>query len=152
MWKSDLGVTPGQGAKRLTNDTFFPVCAPAYKVDETSFENRPWFDCCAGLLCNWETWLKAQGRAFPAGKTVNLATTFAVSLSAARGDAGLALAHETLAADSLKAGELQRPFDFAVPMEEAYFLVSPPRRQAKPATGAFTDWIKEEMSASGAAP
>ena len=146
-----FGRSDWDGAKgeRLSQGTFFPVCAPGTEAELSDLDGlleKRLFDC-SGLLCNWERWLSAQGRTLPEGKVVNWATTFVVSLAAAQAGTGLAMAHETVASDLLKRGLLKRPFDFALPMEEAYYLITPPSKSASPAVAAFAEWIEEESRA-----
>lgn len=136
----------GNKGERLTSGTFFPVCAPGAEAELTDIDallDKRLFDC-SGLLCNWERWLGGQGYGLPAGKVVNWATTFVVSLAAAQAGIGVAMAHEAVAEDLLKRGLLTRPFDFALPMEEAYYLITPPSKSASPAVAAFAEWIEEE--------
>ena len=68
-----------------------------------------------------------------------------ISLGAAVAGAGLALAHETVAGDLLARNLLVRPFEHAVPMLEAYYLVKPAQHAKTDASRAFTAWLLEEI-------
>jgi LysR family glycine cleavage system transcriptional activator len=56
------------------------------------------------------------------------------------------LAPDTIANDLIAQGKLVRPFPFAVPMKESYYLVAPEGSQTHAATKAFRDWILSEMA------
>ena len=131
--------------ERLSNDTSFPVCTPEFAARLGQWQEANLFDC-TGVLANWESWARQRGEALSSGKLVNLASTYCVSLNAARAHAGLAMGHETLTSDLLADGTLVRPYDDAVAMEEAYYLVEPPEHEVTPATKAFSDWLREEIS------
>ncbi len=130
--------------QRLNHDTSFPVCTPEFAGRLSDWREANLFDC-TGIQANWEIWARQRGETLPEGKLVNLATTYCVSLSAARAGAGLAMGHETLTGDLLKEGTLVRPHEEAVAMEEAYYLVEPPEHEVTPATRTFCDWLLAEL-------
>ena len=66
---------------------------------------------------------------------------------AAKGRAGLTMAHDTIAADMLTTGELVRPFEHAPLLSESYFLTPPPPHAQTPASRALEEWLKEEITA-----
>jgi LysR family glycine cleavage system transcriptional activator len=133
-------------AERLTYERFFPVCAPGYHDGDVDLDRAVLLDC-AGQTGSWGSWLKSQGKPFDAEGEVSFATTFVVAVEAARHGAGLAMIHDTLAADLVAAGALIRPFAHSQPLAEAYFLSGPPQHGATPATRAFDAWLREELAA-----
>jgi len=124
-------------AQRLGRDRAYPVCAPGTDPD---WRTRPLFDC-AGIMANWQAWLAARGTALPAGRHVTLASSFTVSLSAARAGAGLAMGHDTLCRAMLDAGDLIRADATSIAMAEGYFLIPPTDRAQTPASRDFTAWL-----------
>ncbi len=131
--------------QRLAEERSYPVCSPQFAETLGDWRDVNLFDC-TGVLANWEAWAKARGEALPRGKTVNLATTYSVSIPAAIGDAGLAMAHDTLAAGLIADGRLTRPFADGIPMEEAYYLLHTPDHAATPANRAFAAWLTDRFS------
>ncbi|MEO8543586.1 MAG: LysR family transcriptional regulator [Betaproteobacteria bacterium] len=129
-------------AERLGSDSVFPVCAPQL-AQTSSWRDTPLFDC-GGVMDGWPQWLQAQRERLPQGKTVNMATTYAVSLAIAQAGAGLALAHDTIASDLMQRKLLVRASEFSIPMRESYFLIKPLRHSETPATLAFVDWLSAE--------
>ena len=132
-------------ARRLTQDRFYPVCAPGYQDGEVDTERATLFDC-AGVTGSWEAWFATQGRAFPRGDEVNRASTFVIAINAALYGAGMAMGHDTLVRDLIAEGRLVRPFDHAPPLSEGYFLLPPPAHADTPASRAFLDWFEEEAA------
>lgn len=133
------------GGTRLTRDRAYPVCAPALAAD-ADWRAQTLFDC-SGVLGNWEAWLAAQGERLPRGKMVNLGSTYVISLNAALGGAGLAMAHDTLAGDLLKHGSLVAPFEATLEMAEAYYLIAPAEHEETPASRAFCACMLEAFEA-----
>ena len=140
------GSSEAAGGTRLTRDRAYPVCSPALAEGGADWRAQTLFDC-AGILGNWEAWLAAQGERLPAGKIVNLGSTYVISLNAALGGAGLAMAHDTLAADLLAEGRLVAPFETRIEMAEAYYLIAPAEHEETPASRAFCEWMLESFEA-----
>ena len=138
------GLDEAIGGIRLTDDQAYPVCSPHLAERTADWRSHALFDC-SGILASWEAWLTARGERLPKDKLVNLGSTFVISLNAALGGAGLAMAHDTLARDLLASGQLVRPFEASIDMAEAYYLRVPAEHEETPASRAFTDWIQESM-------
>ncbi len=51
---------------------------------------------------------------------------------------------KALASDDISAGRLVTPFDIALPLEYAYFLISLEEFTDHPLAAAFRDWLMEE--------
>lgn len=146
-----LGGAESRHAERLTRDTAFPVCAP-----ERSFESieqmlaAPLMDC-SGLRTGWRAWLGAAGTELPSTVAINWTTTFVITFAAAEADAAVVMGHDTIADGLVASGRLHRPFDLAVPMEEAYYLIQPDPGPPTPACAAFLGWLESEFSGSTSA-
>ena len=53
-----------------------------------------------------------------------------------------------MAAKELSSGRLVRPFDLAVPVREAFFLLTPEGGMTHPDTALFRDWLVAEAGNS----
>lgn len=133
-------------AQRLAHETAFPVCTPEVADQMEDWRTANLFDC-TGVLANWEAWAGGRGESLPRGKNVHLATTYSVSITAALGGAGLAMAHDTLAASLIEDGRLVRPFPESIAMEEAYYLLNVPEHATTPANRAFAGWVIDRFGA-----
>jgi LysR family glycine cleavage system transcriptional activator len=131
-------------ALRLSHCACYPVASPDFTLGYESWTEAPLFDC-VGSMGNWEAWAASQKQAWPKGLQVNLASTYAVSLTAALRGAGLAMAHDLIARDLVADGSLMRPYQHTIPMPEAYFLCPPAAHLETPATRAFTQWISGQL-------
>jgi LysR family transcriptional regulator, glycine cleavage system transcriptional activator len=143
-----LGKSEGITGKRLTRDSIFPVCAPALAQQIRSLDDllaQRLFDL-PGTAQSWTAWLQAHPeaskRTMPA---VHRASTWALSLEWAKRGLGVALAHDTIAADLLASGQLVRPVDFAIPMKEAYYLITPEGSRTRHASKVFKEWLLREL-------
>ena len=147
-----LGKSAGISGKRLTRDSLFPVCSPALARHMQTLDGllaQRLFDL-PGTAQSWGAWLKAH----PEGGAVELpavhrASTWALSLEWAQRGLGVALAHETIANDLLASGALVRPFDFSIPLKEAYYLIAPEGSRTRPASRVFKEWLLREMALFG---
>ncbi|WP_020591497.1 LysR family transcriptional regulator [Kiloniella laminariae] len=136
-------IEEGLESQLLSRGEFYPVCAPEL-LARADWRHDPLFDCSA-VFCCWENWLADQGQSLPAGRSINLASTYSITLTAALHGAGLAMGHDALVGDLLQSGRLARPFDHAVQMREAYYLIQPARHSQTRASQAFVSWIEEEF-------
>jgi LysR family glycine cleavage system transcriptional activator len=147
-----LGRGAGISGKRLTRDSIFPVCSPALARQIQTLDDllgQRLFDL-PGTAQSWGAWLKAH----PGGGAVELpavhrASTWALSLEWAQRGLGVALAHETIANDLLASGALVRPFDFSIPLKEAYYLIAPEGSRTRHASRVFKEWLLREMAVFG---
>ncbi len=144
-----LGKREGINGKRLTRDSIFPVCTPKLARQIKSLDDlrkQRLFDL-PGTAQSWGAWFKAH----PEGGTVAVPTvhrvsTWALSLEWAKCGLGVALAHETITNDLLASGELVRPFDFSIPLKEAYYLIAPEGTRTRHASRVFKEWLLREMA------
>jgi LysR family glycine cleavage system transcriptional activator len=144
-----LGKREGITGKRLTRDSIFPVCTPKVARQIKSLDDllaQRLFDL-PGTAQSWGAWLKAHpdGGTVPV-PTVHRASTWALSLDWARRGLGVALAHDTIANDLLASGQLVRPFDFSIPLKEAYYLIAPEGTRTRHASRVFKEWLLREMA------
>ncbi len=144
-----LGKREGINGRRLTRDSIFPVCTPKVARQIKSLDDlrkQRLFDL-PGTAQSWGAWFKAHpdGGTVPV-PTVHRASTWALSVEWAKRGLGVALAHETIANDLLASGELVRPFDFSIPLKEAYYLIAPEGTRTRHASKVFKDWLLREMA------
>ena len=142
------GKWEGRAGQRLTRDSIFPVCTPevAKKIrDVDDLLLLPLFEL-PGTLQTWDNWLAGHmgHRKFERPRT-HLVSTWALSMQWALHGLGVALAHDTVANDLIAAGRLVRPIDYALPMKEAYYLISPEGSLINPAAKAFKSWLIQQM-------
>ena len=135
-------------AERLAIERAYPVCAPVAEPAMKTWKTAPLFDC-TGMTTNWETWLSSQNQTLPRDRSVNLASTYVVAITAALTGCGLAMAHDTLAVDMLADGRLETPYDHSVEMPDGYFLLAAPKHEETPAARIFVDWIGNQFTGAG---
>jgi LysR family glycine cleavage system transcriptional activator len=144
-----LGKQEGISGKRLTRDSIFPVCSPKLAKQIRSLDDllaQRLFDL-PGTAQSWSAWLKAHpDGGSVAVPTVHRASTWALSLEWAQRGLGVALAHETIAKDLIATGQLVRPFDFNIPLKEAYYLIAPEGTRTRHASRVFKEWLLREMA------
>jgi LysR family glycine cleavage system transcriptional activator len=144
-----LGKQEGINGRRLTRDSLFPVCSPTLAQKIQSLDAllaQRLFDL-PGMAQSWAAWLQAHpdGAAVQV-PTVHRASTWALSLEWAQRGLGVALAHDTIAHDLLASGQLVRPFEFSIPLKEAYYLIAPEGARMRHANKVFKEWLLREMA------
>ena len=163
----DVAIRYGSGdyqglqSERLLTDTVFPVCSPDFLNGPDALKSPS--DLSAVTLLHdsspdndescpdWAMWLKAAGVRGVDGTRGLRFNQSSLVLEAAISGRGVALAKSTLAADDLAAGRLAKPFDLSLPIEFAYYLVSPKAKSALPKVQAFTGWVRQAAADEEAA-
>ena len=92
-------------------------------------------------------WLRAAGAEEVDAQRGPRFSNAGLALQAAIEGQGLALGSEALVGDALAAGRLVRPFDVALPMNFAYYLVYPENTADRPKVASFRQWILSEIAA-----
>ncbi|MCX7960611.1 MAG: transcriptional regulator GcvA [Burkholderiales bacterium] len=153
------GAYPGYRVDKLMSVAVSPVCSPALLDGRTPLrapeDLRRHTLIHDNLLTEdgrplWEAWLELAGV-----EGVDLARGIrfnhsALALEAAADGLGVALGITALAAADIAAGRLARPFDLALPLASAYWLVCAERACERPDVAAFRNWILEEARAASA--
>ena len=154
----DMDIQYGSGkwagflADRLTYETVTPVCAPALLSGQPPLKTPD--DLAHHRLLHvigyeegWADWLKAAGaRGVNAGQGLQFDTSLLI-LEVAKSGAGVALGRSSMTAAELEAGTLVAPFDLALPVKEAFYLLRPSEGAEHPDTGLFRDWLLAEAEA-----
>lgn len=131
-----------QGYRPLRAEHFFPVCAPDLMASGR-VEEVPHFNGNS-MTATWKKW-HHSGLSPLKAKPVNYSSTMVVALTAATNGAGLALSHTSLFGAAEAAGQLVRPFEGELLMQERYFMSELKEHEQTPATRCFLDWVNQQM-------
>ncbi len=140
------GDWPGLRVDRLISEDVFPVCSPALMQGPQPLQ-RP-EDLVHHTLLHvtsfqedWQVWLTAagvDGVDYRRGVSFDLAFP---ALQAAIDGVGVALGRSTMVEADIAEGRLVVPFDVALPLQAAYYVVSPEETADRPKIKAFRDWL-----------
>lgn len=153
----DLEIRYGWGdwadaaSRRLTWERAIPVCTPAIadRLDSPGDLSRETLLHVVGFETGWPHWLAHAGEPDLADSTrAILCDTTVVVLDLARRGEGVALVRSSFAADALRRRDLSVPFDQALELDEAFYLVQPAKSALRPEAEAFRDWLIEEADAA----
>lgn len=146
------GAWPGLTVTLLRTEELFPVCAPDLLADGPPLE-KPEDLAYYTLLhdempLDWKHWLDAVGCTTVNPERGPGYTHSNLVLLAARAGEGVALGRSVMVADDLAAGRLVRPFDFALPAPQAYYLACVEGTEDRPKIRAFREWLVGEFEAA----
>jgi len=102
--------------------------------DDTVYEGRP----------DWETWLAAADVSNVDSSHGIHFNHVSLALTAAIDGQGVVLSMKALASDDIAAGRLVIPFDIALPLEYAYYLITLEDIADHPHTSIFREWLIRE--------
>jgi LysR family glycine cleavage system transcriptional activator len=145
------GTAAGLHVTRLCAEELFPACSP--KLIEGRNGLRQPSDLARVPLLHvndrqgWSQWLDFAGvtGVDPArGPVLNQAS---MAIDAAVDGQGVVLARTALAAWDLIGGRLVRPFELAMPVPYAYWIVCPKAVAKLPKIVAFSEWLLAEAAA-----
>lgn len=152
----DLAIRHGDGqagglhVTRLCAEELIVVCSPKLLSGKNAIRKPSDLSRHTLLHINdrtdWLKWLMAAGvEKFDAsrGPVLNQAS---MAIDAAVDGQGVALARSALAAWDLIAGRLVRPFELALPVPYAYWIVCPKATAKLPKIATFRDWILSEAA------
>ena len=140
------GQWPGLRADWLMADELFPVCSPALLAGPKPLA-RP-EDLADHVLLHisnsedWRVWLTAAG--LPADLSRQPGITFdliLMTVQAAIDGIGVAMGRTSYVRDDIAKGHLVTPFDFVLPDDAGFYLVSPRARADSPKLSAFREWL-----------
>ena len=147
-----IGGWPGLTSTLLCNEVLFPVCAPAL-LERGPPLNEP-ADLAHHTLLHeempltWRDWLAAVGCNLANPDRGPSFTHASLAIMAARAGEGVALGRSVIVADDLAKGLLVRPFDFVLPVPQAFFLLCPEGAEDRPKIKAFREWLVAEFEAA----
>ena len=152
----DLAIRHGDGqasglhVTRLCAEELAPVCSPKLLGGRVGLRKPS--DLARHTLLHvndrtdWVKWLDAAGAANVDLSRGPVLSAASMALDAAVDGQGVALARSALAAWDLIAGRLVRPFDLALPVPYAYWIVCPKATAKLPKVVAFRDWLLAEAA------
>ncbi len=144
------GDWPGFRADRLTWDSLIPLCSPALLQGDAPLrvpDDLQHHDLLhvMGFDEGWAVWLKAAGVPdFSVGPGLQFDSTLITYEVAAQG-LGVALGRSSISERERLSGRLVPPFDLAVPIDEAFYLISPADVATHPHAEYFRQWLLEEV-------
>ncbi|MEQ8505230.1 MAG: transcriptional regulator GcvA [Rhodospirillales bacterium] len=133
----------------LRTEELFPVCAPSLVAGGVPL-NEPCDLVHYTLLhdempVDWRDWLEAVGCDEVNPERGPGYTHSNLVLLAARAGEGVALGRSVMVADDLAEGRLVRPFEFALPAPQAYYLACVEGTEDRPKIRAFREWLLDEF-------
>lgn len=171
-----VGGYQGVRSEPLMDDVLFPVLSPRLAAGRSLHMPAD----LAGLPFlrsegeDWVPWFRAAGLDWPEPVASLMMSDSGFVLQAAIEGRGVALARRSLAALSLRAGKLLRPFDISIPARHAaegmfaggfrgdlpfdrrplwrYWVVLPEHARETPLLAAFLAWLRDEVAADLAEP
>jgi LysR family glycine cleavage system transcriptional activator len=96
------------------------------------------------LYPGWDDWLdKAGAHGVDASGGLRFSLSI-MAMQAAVDGQGVLLGRTVIAECDLREGRLVRPFDFALPVRPAYWLVCPAKARDRPKVRRFLEWLLAE--------
>ncbi len=141
-----LGGWSGLQVDKLLEVKVFPVCAPSLSEGLQQPDDLRNFDLLhvVGYGEDWHSWLQAAGTdGIDPSRGVQVDASVA-ALQMAQEGAGIALGRSPLVTGLIDAGRLVAPFDIALKLPQAYYLVCPMEIVQRPSVLAFREWIIEK--------
>ncbi|MEH6360758.1 MAG: transcriptional regulator GcvA [Amylibacter sp.] len=139
------GNLPGLDVTKLCSEELFPVCSPKLALKNLDdLANHPLLHL--DNRDDWSKWLTAAGMGDmdrSRGPVLNQASMI---IDAAVDGQGVALARTGLAIHDLIKGRLIRPFDLALSVPYAYWIVCPKATSHLPKIMIFRKWLLEEAA------
>lgn len=144
------GNWPGLHVTRLCVEELFPVCSPKLLKGRNALRKPA--DLARHTLLHlaepldWDKWLQAAGVPAREKSRGPVFSQASLAIDAAIEGQGVALARTALCAWDLLAGRLVRPFDLALKVRYAYWVVCPKVNADLPKIAAFRAWLLAEAA------
>ena len=153
----DLAIRHGDGTDsglhvtRLCTEEMFPVCSPKLLNGRNRLRTPSDLNRFALLHVNdrqgWRQWLDFADVGDVDAARGPILNQASMAIDAAVDGQGVALARTALAAWDLIGGRLVRPFEIAMPVSFAYWIVCSKAVAKLPKIVAFNDWLLAEAAA-----
>ncbi len=153
----DLDIQYGTGnwhnadCYRLTHETLLPLCAPVLRSALRTPADLKQHNLLhvIGYQDGWATWLSAAGISDidPGGGLQCDTSLFAFEVAAYGG--GVALGRSSLIGTEIQSGRLVAPFELAVPVDEAFYLITPAHGVLSLDASLFVDWLVTQANQQG---
>ncbi len=139
------GDWPGVYVEPLMAEEMFPVCAPSLLQSgpplKTPNDLKHHVLLHDDMRVDWRMWLMAAGEPdIDTTRGLSYQHSNLVVQAAVQGD-GVALARSVLVSSALAAGHLVKPFDLALPVNFAYYIVCPQGNENRPKIKEFRKWL-----------
>jgi len=139
------GDWPGVYIEPLMAEEMFPVCAPSLLQSgpplKTPADLKHHVLLHDDMRVDWRMWLMAAGEPdIDTTRGLSYQHSNLVVQAAVQGD-GVALARSVLVSNALAAGHLVKPFDLALPVNFAYYIVCPQGNENRPKIKEFRKWL-----------
>ncbi len=139
------GDWPGVFVEPLMAEEMFPVCAPSLLQSgpplKTPADLKHHMLLHDDMRVDWRMWLMAAGEPeIDTTRGLSYQHSNLVVQAAEQGD-GVALARSVLVSNSLATGKLVKPFDLALPVTYAYYVVCPHGNENRPKIREFRNWL-----------
>jgi LysR family glycine cleavage system transcriptional activator len=155
------GRYPGLRVDRLLTEEMSPVCSPALLRGAHPLRQPAdlrhhsllhiELPISGDVQPTWEMWLLAAGVRDVDWTRGPRFTNSSMAIETAVAGEGVVLGSNVLVADDLAAGRLVKPFAVNLPVDFAYFVVSPEPTADRPKIAAFRAWVIEEAARHEAA-
>lgn len=150
------GQWQGLRADWLMADKVFPVCSPALLAGKKPLKKPE--DLADHVLLHssssndddWRLWLTAAG--LPTNLSKQPGVTFDLifmTIQAAIDGLGIAMGRTSYVQDDIAKGRLVVPFEFTLPVDAGFYLVSPQSRADPPKLVAFRNWLISVAQSQG---
>jgi LysR family transcriptional regulator, glycine cleavage system transcriptional activator len=144
------GTASGLHVTRLCAEELFPACSPKLLDGRNGLRSPADLGRFPLLHVNdrqgWSRWLDFAGIAGVDPSRGPILNQASMAIDAAVDGQGVVLARTALAAWDLIGGRLVRPFDIAMPVSYAYWIVCPKALAKLPKIVAFSDWLLAEAA------
>ncbi|SCY88649.1 transcriptional regulator GcvA [Microvirga guangxiensis] len=151
------GRYPNVVSERILEETFTPVCSPAYREEMGGLLSVRSLAACRLLhedrllhddrmLANWERWFALAGADGTPRSRGPIYSHGSMAIEAAIRGEGVALGRSVLVAEDIAAGRLVAPFpQHRLKAERGYDLVYRPGNRDHPKVCAVRDWLAAEI-------
>ncbi len=144
------GSWPGLHVSRLCEEELFPVCSPALMKGRGALRSPA--DLARHTLLHideqydWAKWLEAARVRDVDPRRGPVFSQRSMAIDAAIDGQGVTLGRTALCAWDVLTGRLVRPFDFALKVPYAYWIVCPKANADVPKIAAFRGWLLSEAA------
>lgn len=145
---------PGMDVELLKEVDFVPVCSPILLNRIGGLEGPAALRGVELLHLNdhgdWEAWFRVAGLPVAQARRGVCFSDMNMVYAAALAAQGVAMGDRFICQQAMADGKLVRPFDLAVQSAESYYVVIPSEKTGNPASAAFRDWLRAELTEEGA--
>ena len=150
------GPYPGLHAEYLMADAIFPVASPRYVAEVGSIEKPADIVLLTRILdvtaeddesgTNWRTWFTHHRLPLDGIERGIQFNGAAITLEAAAGGLGVAIARRSLVEEELRSGRLVQVLPGEIKTNWRHYALALPDMVDEPALRAFLDWLRAEAS------